>query len=50
MDEERIMASKQSDDLAEVSGAAQLPWVLRNGQTGQREPKENQMTQTVEEK
>jgi hypothetical protein len=49
-DEERIMASKQSDHLAEVLGAAQLPWALRNGQTGQREPKENQVTQTIEEK
>ena len=44
------MASKQSDDLAEVLGAAQLPSALRNGQTGQREPKENQVTQTIEEK
>src|SRR5689334_19801553 len=49
-DEERVMASKQSDHLADVSGAAQLPRALRNGQTGQREPKENQVTQTIEEK
>src|SRR3979490_3430412 len=39
------MASKQSDHLAEG-----LPWALRKGQTGQREPKENQVTQTIEEK
>jgi predicted SnoaL-like aldol condensation-catalyzing enzyme len=44
------MASKQSDDLAEVLGAAQLPSALRNGQTKQRDPKENQVTQTIEEK
>src|SRR5260370_38382801 len=48
-DEERIMASKQSGDLAEVSGAAQLPWALRNGQTGHRKSKENQMRQTTED-
>ena len=44
------MTSKQSGHLAEVSGAAQLPWTLPNGQTGQREPKESQVTQTIEEK
>ena len=44
------MASKQSGDLAEASGAARIPWALRNGQTGQREPKENQVTQTIDEK